>query len=299
VFILGSGSNTLFPDEGFPGLVIRITIKGRQYEEASGGDARCIVGAGESWDGFVAETVSQGLWGLENLSSIPGTVGASPVQNVGAYGVEVAELIDWVEVLNKNTHELHVLSVGECGFSYRDSVFKHEEGAHLVVTRVAFRLKTHSSPRIVYKDLALYLASADHDKITPGDVRVAVADIRARKLPDPAHVGTAGSFFKNPVIDKSMLESLEHVYGPVSAYVVDETHVKIPAAWLLEKLGWKGRTEGHVGCWERQPLCLVHLGGGTTEELLAFVEELKRDVYGRAGITLEPEVCIVRTHTNT
>lgn len=292
-FILGGGSNTLFPDNGFPGLVIHLALKGIEYEEDSMGDVRCTAAAGEVWDALVEDTTNKGLWGLENLSAIPGSIGAAPVQNVGAYGVEVKDRIDWVEVLNTDTSELHIFTVADCAFGYRDSVFKHAPGAHYVVTRVAFRLKTHPDPHLEYKDLARLFEGHDTATLTPRDVRSAIVEIRSRKLPDPEHVGTAGSFFKNPVVTMAQYTSLQSWLGPVPSYAVDEHHVKIPLAWLLEHLGWKGKRAGNMGCWENQPLCLTHYGNGTTDELVLFAHAIAQDVKERANIIVEPEVCIV------
>lgn len=292
-FILGGGSNTLFSDNGFPGLVIRIDTKGVEYIEDSMGDARCTAAAGERWDDLVANTVSKGYWGLENLSAIPGTVGAAPIQNIGAYGVEIKDVIDWVEVLDTATNELHIFTPADCSFGYRDSVFKHQPGAHYIITRVAFRLKTHPSPHLEYKDLARVFEHADVAVLTPRDVRAVVEEIRARKLPDPAHVGTAGSFFKNPTIDTSVLSALTQTYGPVPSFPVDDEHVKVPLAWLLERLEWKGKRAGPVGCWPQQPLCLVHFGNGTAYQLIVFAGAIADDVRTRTGISVEPEVRIV------
>jgi len=289
-YIVGGGSNVLFSDDGFPGLIIRMAIKGRHYEEDSKGDARVTAGAGEVWDELVAETVSQGLWGLENLSAIPGTVGAAPIQNIGAYGVEVRDVIDWVEVLDKRDGTLHIFSVADCAFSYRDSIFKHHEGADHIVTRVAFRLSTYPHPKLSYKDLSIVFDGVDPATLAPKDVRHVIEEIRARKLPDVRTIGTAGSFFKNPVVTHSAYEELVRWFEYLPAHPLDDEHYKISAAYLLEQFGWKGRHEGHVGCWDTQPLCLVHYGGGTTQEFMTFVYEIVRDVKERTTIELEREV---------
>lgn len=292
LYVLGGGSNTLFADEGWNGLVVRISILGRVYEEDSKGDARAIVCAGEVWDQLVEETVAQGLWGLENLSRIPGTVGAAPVQNIGAYGVEVKDVIDWVEVLDIHTGDLHILSADECAFGYRDSVFKHRGGRDYIVTRVAFRLSTHPNPRLEYKDLREYFGS--RTDVSVKEVRDAVNAIREKKFPSLSKVGTAGSFFKNPIIKKTLHQELQGWFGaPVPAYEVDDEHVKIPLAWVLEHLGWKGKCEMHMGCWEEQPLIIVHHGGGTAGELILFAHKIMQDVQERTTIKIVPEVNIV------
>ena len=292
-FILGKGSNVLFSDDGFDGLVIRINLRGRHYEEDSKGDARVTAGAGELWDDLVAETVSQGLWGMENLSAIPGTVGAVPVQNVGAYGVEVRDLIDWVEVLNTKENSLHIFSVADCEFGYRESVFKRPEGQHYIVTRVAFRLSTYPTPKLTYRDLAAHFDGTDTGKLAPKDVSDAVREIRARKLPNVAEVGTAGSFFKNPVVSDQIYQELIRWFEYLPAHPHGEGMYKLSAAYLLEQFGWKGRRSGAVGCWDTQPLCLVHYGGGSTSDLIEFANTIVRDVKEHTTIILEPEVrCI-------
>jgi UDP-N-acetylmuramate dehydrogenase len=294
-FVLGGGSNVLFSDAGWDGLVVHMEIRGREYEEGTQGDARVTAGAGEVWDDLVAETVSQGLWGMENLSSIPGTVGATPVQNVGAYGVEVKDIIEWVEVLDPQTGELHILSTSECAFGYRDSIFKRHEGLHYIVTRVAYRLSTHPYPRLAYKDLRTHFG--ERTDPTVEEMREAVRSIRANKFPDLAQIGTAGSFFKNPIISKSQLAEMAHFAGDVPHHEVDATHVKIPLAWMLEHLGWKGKREGHVGCWDAQPLILVHYGGGTAGEFILFAHAIMQDVKEHFAIKIEPEVKIALSHT--
>ncbi len=292
-FILGKGSNVLFSDDGFDGLVIRINIRGRHYEEDSKGDARVTAGAGELWDDLVAETVSQGLWGMENLSAIPGTVGAVPVQNVGAYGVEVRDLIDWVEVLDTKENTLHIFSVADCEFGYRESIFKRPEGQQYIVTRVAFRLSTYPIPKLSYRDLAAYFENTDTGRLTPKEVSDAVRTIRNRKLPDVTEVGTAGSFFKNPVVPEQVYKELTRWFEYLPAHPHGEGMYKLSAAYLLEQFGWKGRRGEHVGCWDTQPLCLVHYGDGSTSELIAFANTIIEDVKERTTIILEPEVrCI-------
>ncbi len=289
-FIVGGGSNILFSDDGFPGLVIRMDIKGRHYEEDSKGDARVTAGAGEVWDELVAETVSQGLWGFENLSAIPGTVGAAPIQNIGAYGVELRELIDWVEVLDTRDNMLHILSVADCEFGYRDSIFKKPEGEQYIVTRVAFRLSTYPHPKLKYRDLALTFDNVDHGTLAPKDIRNVVEEMRARKLPDIHTVGTAGSFFKNPIVGNDTYKELVRWFEYLPAHPLEDGTYKISAAYLLEEFGWKGKKQHHVGCWDTQPLCLVHYGGGTAHELALFALDIVRDVKERTTIQLECEV---------
>ena len=291
-YVIGGGSNVFFADENWNGLVIHMKLAGREYEEGNKGDAKVTVAAGEVWDQFVEETVSLGYWGIENLSRIPGTVGAAPVQNIGAYGSEVSELIDWVEVLNARTNELHILSASECKFGYRDSIFKHKEGKDYIITRVSFRFTTQPRPRLEYKDLYEYFGSRKDVSVV--EVRNAINEIRAKKFPPLTKVGTAGSFFKNPIVSKQLVVEMEKwLDAPVPHHEVDEFSVKVPAGWILERLGWKGKREGCVGCWDNHALLLVHYGDGTAEEFLNFVEQIKEDVKAKTTIVLESEVRIV------
>lgn len=293
VFVLGGGSNTLFSDDGWTGVVIHIALRGRDYTEDNKGDAQVIAMAGEVWDDLVADSVAQGFWGMENLSLIPGTVGATPVQNVGAYGASIGDIVDWVEVLDRDDLSLHILAAEECCFGYRDSIFKRAEGARYIVTRVAYRLSTHAQPRLEYKDLIEYFEG--RTDVTVAEVRDAVCEIRRRKFPDLKVIGTAGSFFKNPVISDALLPSLHEWFGQeVPHYATSEAgKVKIPAAWLLEHLDWKGRQVGHMGCWKDQPLVLVHYGEGDASELILFAHRIMQEVKDRTTIKLDPEVCIV------
>lgn len=290
--VLGGGSNVLVMESGWSGLVIQIAIRGREYDEDSEGDARVVVGAGESWDDFVRETVDHhGLWGLENLSLIPGTVGATPVQNVGAYGVEVKDRIEWVEALDTKTGELTILENSACRFGYRDSFFKQQEGKHHIVTRVAYRLSTRPRPVLDYKDLQARFGS--HTDVSVKEVRETVCAIRAGKFPSLDEVGTAGSFFKNPIIPKEQFVAIREWAPQIPSYEVDEEHVKVPLAWILDTLGYKGKRVGAFGCHSAQPLVLVHYGGGTPSELILFARDIMHDVKEKFDITIEPEVRIV------
>lgn len=290
--MLGGGSNVVFPDEGFEGLVIQPAILGRDYDEDVEGEAQVLAGAGESWDALVAETVAHGFWGLENLSLIPGSVGATPVQNVGAYGVEIADVATAIEVLNTSTLESQILRASDCAFGYRDSIFKHQEGRDLIVTRVSYRLHTRPQPKLEYRGLAERLG--DSEKVEVRQVRDAVVAIRREKLPDANTVGTAGSFFKNPVIATAEHRAAEGMLGcPVPAHSAGEDLMKIPLAWLLERCGWKGVRRGSFGTWPTQPLCIVHYGGGTTGELALFARDIMHDIKAKTDITIETEVRII------
>jgi len=244
----------------------------------------------------VRDSVEQGFWGLENMSYIPGTVGATPVQNVGCYGVSVSDCIDWVEVYDMSTDRLHIFTGEDCAFGYRDSVFKRSRCSQYVVTRVAYRLFTSACPNIEYADLKEYFTDTAAAEITPAAVRAALKEIRGRKFPDLNEVGTAGSFFKNPVVSRTTLHDIETWIGEqVPAYPIDDEHVKIPLGWLLERFGWKGKCHGAVGCWPAQSLVLVQYGGATAREFILFAHEIMQDVKRRTSLKIEPEVHIARS----
>lgn len=283
LMILGGGSNVVASDAGFDGLVIRPRMRGILYE----GDL-VRVGAGEDWDALVADTVAHGLWGLENLSGIPGSVGATPIQNVGAYGVEVAEKIASLEALHLPTCKVRSFAPHECRFAYRDSFFKSEEGREYVVLSVTFGLSRTPTRTLSYKDLAR--AFEKNPEPTLLAVRETVLGIRAQKFPDLAQVGTAGSFFKNPIIDAVHYEQLSRVWPELPGFPQGDGRVKVPLAFLLERLGWKGVREGAVGVWHAQPLVLVHYGGGSADELEVLAEKIERDVNEKTEIVLEREV---------
>lgn len=287
ITVIGGGSNVLINDDGITGLVIKNEIQGQ--EESHEGDAVFMtVGAGEVFDDFVARTVEKGYWGLENLSHIPGTVGATPIQNVGAYGVEVSGLITEVAVYDMVLEEHTVLKNEECAFGYRDSVFKQPEGKKFVVTRVTYRLSTAPKPQLLYKDLVAVFEERD---ATQQEIRDAVIAIRSKKFPDWHHVGTAGSFFKNPIITNVAYASLKEKYSELPGFPVGTAYVKIPLGYVLDKiLGLKGVHEGSVGTYQGQALVLINEGGATAAEITSFAESIVQKVYDTCGITVEWEV---------
>ncbi len=290
VVILGGGSNILVPDEGVNALVVSCTLRGVSYEEVGDVRVRVVAGAGEVWDTLVEGTVRRGLWGIENLSHIPGLVGATPIQNVGAYGVEVSETIEWVEAFDPTTGMCRRFTNQECMFGYRDSHFKHD-GSHLVVTSVAFLLSRTPSPKVGYRDVATWFAGVAEPSLPA--IREAIIEIRAKKFPDLMRIGTAGSFFKNPIITSDSYEKLRERFNLVPQYPAGEGRLKVPAAFLLERCGWKGVRRGHVGTWPNQPLVLVHYGGGTTRELIKFADEIQSDVFAKTTVELEREVRVL------
>lgn len=294
IFVLGEGSNILISDQGFPGLVIKMDIGGIEWQEQSDGEVLVTAGAGENWDNFVALSVERGLHGVENLSSVPGSVGATPVQNIGAYGAEVKEVIAWVEVFDTVTLETRKMSVIECQFGYRDSIFKHTEGAHLIIVRVAYLLKKDAPLKTDYKDVEAYFKRKNIIQPVLLDVRNAVVEIRRNKLPDLKKFGTAGSFFKNPIISVETYKELSERFPGIPSYEVDKKSVKIPIAWVLDKVcNFKGYREGDVGIYENQPLVLVNFGDGTAAEIQALAKKMIESVREKTGITIEPEVGMV------
>ena len=292
LLVLGEGSNILFRRD-FEGLVISPSIRGihvvRQDEEYVWVKA----GAGERWDELVASCVRAGFGGVENLSWIPGHTGAAPVQNIGAYGTELCELLEAVEVIRIDTREKLHLRNAECRFGYRDSVFKSEMKDQFVITQVVLRLRRDPELRLDYYGIREMLSEMGISKPGIREVRDAVIRIRSAKLPDPAVAGNAGSFFKNPVITASLLTSLRHQFPDIPSFRTGEGLSKIPAAWLIDQCGWKGKKLGSVGVHEKQPLVLVHYGGGTGEELLSLGGQIRESVLQRFGIHLEEEVRII------
>lgn len=289
-FILGDGSNTLFSDKGFDGLVIKMEIAGRSFEEKLNGEIRLSVAVGENWDEFVNFAVKNNFYGIENLSVIPGTVGGAIAQNIGAYGAEVGNSVIEVEVLDVSDMKIKILSAKECLFSYRDSIFKKPKGKNFIVITVLFGLKKNGKLNVSYKDILEYLENKNIDEITLKDLRSTVLLIRAKKFPDLKIYGTAGSFFKNPAVSRNFYECLQEKYPQIPAYSVGE-NFRIPLAWILDNIcGLKGSRKGAVGLYEKQPLVFVNFGGASANEVKNFANEIIRIVKEKVGIEIEPEV---------
>lgn len=288
ITVFGGGSNILVSDDGVCGLVLRIMLRGRQYQPGTEETVGLVVAAGESFDAVIGETVEKGLWGLENLSAIPGTVGAVPVQNVGAYGVEVQDVIDSVTAFDTETEEVVVLPNSACNFGYRDSYFKHE-GKHLIITAVTFTLSKIPRPILSYAGLREYFGERNMVKIT--EIRDALIAIRGAKFPDWNVVGTAGSFFKNPTVSERVLCSLQTTFPDIPNYRVSESRFKIPAAYLIDKIAHKkGFRIGDVGLFENQAIVLVNYGNASADAISLFAAQIINDVQTLTGITLEWEV---------
>lgn len=286
---LGGGSNVLFTED-FSGLVVRNRLYGVEVIHKNEESVWIKAAGGENWHAFVLFCVDNGYAGIENMALIPGTVGAAPMQNIGAYGVEIKDVLESLEAMSVETGEIVSFSKEACRFGYRDSVFKQEAKGHYFITSVTFRLSLHPAPNTSYGAIQDVLQQKGIS--TPGirDVAEAVMDIRQSKLPDPAVLGNAGSFFKNPEIPTAQFLALRATYPSIPSYPVGEDRVKVPAGWLIEQAGWKGKRVGAVGVHERQALVLVHYGGGEGRDLVRLSQQIQADVLATFGIALHPEV---------
>lgn len=286
---LGGGSNVLFMQD-FPSLVVRMATRGIRELERTPNSVLLEAQAGENWHGFVQSSLHMGLGGLENLSLIPGTVGASPVQNIGAYGVEVKDRIHSVRCFDVQAQEWRELSNAECRFAYRDSIFKHEGRQRYVITSVVFRLDTQFVPNVKYGDLAQVLAEQCSDRApTAQDVAQAVCAIRRSKLPDPAVLGNVGSFYKNPLVDAAHAQTLLAQYPQMPHYPQPDGRVKLAAGWLIDQCGLKGKTIGGAAVHDKQALVLVNKNRATAADVRALSDEICRIVAQRFAVDLQPE----------
>ena len=285
--ILGGGSNVLVSDDGVKGLVVKNEIGGISYRE-EGTDVLVTAGAGIVWDVLVADFVFRGLWGLENLSAIPGRVGATPIQNVGAYGVEVSDRIVSVRAFDTDADLYTDLSADMCDFAYRDSLFKRDGGARYIITAVTYRLSHTPQPKLDYKDLREYFGTRSS---TQDEIRQAVIAVRKKKFPDWNSIGTAGSFFKNPVVPALKFKELKDRYPDLPGFETTEG-VKVPLGYVLDRiLGLRGVRNGNVGTYEGQALVLVNYGGAQAHEVDAFATDIEQKVFKETGIVIEREVC--------
>lgn len=291
LLIIGGGSNLLFTAD-FPGTVVRSAIKGISAEERDG-EVWLRCGSGETWDDVVALCVQRGWYGAENLSLIPGDVGASAVQNIGAYGTEVKDIVERIEAVDISTGERVQIPASECQYGYRDSRFKHEWHQRFFITAVTYRLSLSFEPRLDYGNIREMLSQEGITQPTAAQLRQVIIDIRNAKLPDTKVEGNAGSFFVNPVVSREKYEQLAAKYPGMPHYMIDDCHEKIPAGWLIEQCGWKGRTLGRAGVHHRQALVLVNKGGATGEEVLRLCETVKADVRRKFGIEIHSEVNII------
>lgn len=284
---VGSGSNLLFLHDRYEGTVLHSQIKGIEVTYENDSEVFLRVGAGEVWDDFVAFCVGHGWYGAENLSLIPGEVGASAVQNIGAYGVEVKDLITTVEAIDINGQKRAFQQI-ECEYAYRNSIFKRPEMKVFFVTYVNFKLSKVEHYKLDYGTIRKELGNAT--SITLSLVRQTIIKIRQSKLPDPKVLGNAGSFFTNPIVSREKWQSLLAKYPNMPYYEVDEQHVKIPAGWMIEQTGWKGKSLGKAAVYDKQALILVNMGGASGTDIVALSDTVCQDVAKQFGIDIHPEV---------
>ncbi len=291
IFVLGGGSNLLFTKD-FDGTIVYPDFRGIEIVEEQGDDVLVRFAAGEEWDACVEWAVSKGLGGIENLSYIPGHAGAAAVQNIGAYGVEIGDVVEAVEGFMLEDGSLFRKTQTECAFDYRYSIFKGPLKNKLVVSGLVLRLKRKPVFSTGYGAVKERVESLGGESLR--NIRKAIVDIRKEKLPEPEELGNAGSFFKNPVVDSSFFYQLQEKWPAIPGYVLpDKQKVKIPAGWLIERAGWKGRERGQAGVHKNQALVLVNLGRASGKEIEELAQQIQKDVYAQFGIRLHPEVNIL------
>jgi UDP-N-acetylmuramate dehydrogenase len=284
--VLGEGSNVILPSN-LPGVTLLMNIPGQEILSSDEGNTFIAVGAGVNWHEFVTWTLEQNMPGLENLALIPGTVGAAPIQNIGAYGVEIADYIDRIEAFDTGAHAFVTLPKAACRFAYRDSYFKHHPQQY-IVTKVVFKIPKAWVPRIHYADLAKQFIDRK-ENISAQEIFTAVCTIRTHKLPDPKVIGNAGSFFQNPVVPNAQFEALREQFPEIVSYPDQADKRKLAAGWLIDQCGFKGKTLGPVGVYQNQALVLVNHGGGTAKEILALAQSIQDKVHNVFGVELEIE----------
>ena len=290
MMIMGEGSNLLFKSD-YEGLIVNPLFKGIEVLEEKGEAVVVRVGAGENWDNWIQYATEKGWFGLENLSLIPGSVGSAPIQNIGAYGVELKDHFEWLTAWDLE-HEKEVkLSAEDCEFAYRSSIFKTSSKGRYIITHVCFRLSRIPELKLNYGNVEAAFTAAGGK--TAMDLRKVIIYIRNQKLPDPSEVGNGGSFFKNPVVDRTIFKCIRVEHQDIPNFPAEENQVKLPAAWLIEKAGWKGKRIGNVGTWPTQPLVIVNYGGATGEEIVSFSELIRDAVDQEFGVFLEREVNVV------
>jgi UDP-N-acetylmuramate dehydrogenase len=289
--IIGGGSNLLLTKD-FPGIVVRSAIQGYTFE-TDGDSVRMTCGSGEVFDDMVAASIDAGYYGMENLSLIPGDVGASAVQNIGAYGVEAKDFIVSVRMVDIATGESLNVDSEACAYGYRQSRFKNDWKNRFLITHVTYALSSTFTPRLDYGNIRAELERRGITEPTARQLRQTVIDIRNAKLPDPKVTGNAGSFFMNPVVSRAAYEELASRYPDMPHYYIDADHEKIPAGWMIDQCGWKGRSLGRAGVHDKQALVLVNLGGATGDEIVRLCEAIRQDVQSKFGIIIHPEVNIV------
>lgn len=290
--ILGGGSNILFTGN-FEGLVLKINIKGTEIIKEDYDQVLIKTGAGVNWHEFVMDCLEKGYAGLENLSLIPGTVGAAPMQNIGAYGVEIKDVFEELEAVDIKSGKLMVFNNDSCKFGYRYSIFKDELKDKFIIVNVTLRLNKYPEYNVSYGAIQETLNSMGYKELSIQAISNAVINIRQSKLPDPAKIGNAGSFFKNPTISVDQFNALKKEFPEIPGYVVDDLSIKVPAGWLIEKCGWKGKTFGEAGVHKHQALVLVNYGNARGKDIEKLAMEIQSSVNEKFGILLSPEVNII------
>ncbi|CAM1355453.1 UDP-N-acetylmuramate dehydrogenase [Tenacibaculum ascidiaceicola] len=294
IFLISGGSNMLLTKD-IETLVVHINFKGISIDQQNHNDIYITVNAGENWHEFVLWCVSLNYGGLENLSLIPGNVGTCPIQNIGAYGVEVKDTITKVEAIEIKTGKLVSFSAEECQFGYRNSIFKNKAKGKYILTSVSFKLtKNNHKLNTSYGAIESELSSKGITNPTIKDISDAVITIRQSKLPDPKEIGNSGSFFKNPVISKELFEKLQKNYPSIPSYVISDTEIKVPAGWLIEQSGFKGKRFGNYGVHEKQALVLVNYGDASGKEIYELAQKIQRTIKDTFDINLEIEVNIIQ-----
>lgn len=290
--ILGGGSNVLFTKDQ-DALVLLNQIKGIEVESEDAKSWTVSAGGGENWHDFVLHCIEKNYAGLENMSLIPGSVGASPIQNIGAYGTEVKDVFEWLDAYHIPTGEVHRLSHSDCNFGYRDSIFKNKLKGEYFILKVAYRLAKHPNLNTSYGAINKALENQNISTPTLKNISDAVISIRTSKLPDPKKIGNSGSFFKNPIIDNVTLNSVKENYPELTTYPVSKTHSKVAAGWLIDKAGWKGKTINNYGVHKNQALVLVNYGGATGKEIYDLSSDIIQSIKEKYGIELEREVNVL------
>ncbi|WP_026977567.1 UDP-N-acetylmuramate dehydrogenase [Flavobacterium tegetincola] len=292
-FILGGGSNMLLTKD-IDALVIHVDLKGKKVIKETEDHVWVESQAGENWHEFVLFTLNLDFGGLENMSLIPGNVGTTPVQNIGAYGTEIKDTFASCEAMNMDTQEMKTFTLSECNFGYRESIFKQELKDQYIITSVVFKLtKRNHAIKTSYGDIIAELANQNVTEPTLKDVSNAVIAIRKSKLPDPKELGNSGSFFKNPIVLKTEFEPIHAKFPEMKFYEVSETEVKVPAGWLIEQSGFKGKRFGDAGIHKNQALVLVNYGNATGQEILAVSRDIQQTVFKKFGIRIEAEVNVI------
>lgn len=292
LLFIGSGSNLLFTAD-YPGTVLHSAIRGVELIDSDSTHQYIRCGSGETWDDIVAQCVSRGWYGAENLSLIPGEVGASAVQNIGAYGVEVKDLIVQIEAVEIETGRPVLFTNAECCYSYRKSRFKDDWKGRFIITHVTYALSKTFHPHLDYGNIRAALAARNISEPSAAELRDTIIAIRQAKLPDPKVEGNAGSFFMNPVVSMQKYEELARMYPDIPHYTIDGEHEKIPAGWLIDRCGWKGRALGKAGVHDKQALVLVNKGGATGADIVYLCDTIRHDVLQKFGIEIKPEVNIL------